>query len=93
MFQTKVVEKIKTHILCLITFLSENRAVYEIMWKYIVERGRPTITTWHTRIHVGYLRLNTHTHTHTHTHLGCVTLIAFPPQQWVHEPALVLRYT
>jgi hypothetical protein len=32
MFYTKVVDKIKTHILCSITFV-ENRAVYEIMWK------------------------------------------------------------
>jgi hypothetical protein len=32
MFRTKVVEKIKTHILCSI-FPPENRAVYEIMWK------------------------------------------------------------
>ena len=40
MFQTKVVEKIKTHILWSVTFFSENRAVYEIMWKNIVERGR-----------------------------------------------------
>ena len=30
MFQTKVVEKFKTHILCSVTFF-ENRAVYEIM--------------------------------------------------------------
>jgi hypothetical protein len=37
MFQTKVVEKIKTHILCSVTFFFENRAVYEIMWKNIVE--------------------------------------------------------
>jgi hypothetical protein len=37
MFQTKVVEKIKTHILSAITFFFvENRAVYEIMWKNIV---------------------------------------------------------
>jgi hypothetical protein len=34
MFQTKVLEKIKTHILCLIHF-SENRTVYEIMWKIV----------------------------------------------------------
>jgi len=31
MFQTKVVEKIKTYVLCLITF-SENHAIYET-WK------------------------------------------------------------
>jgi len=32
MFQTTVVEKIKTNILSP-TFFPENRAVYEIMWK------------------------------------------------------------
>jgi hypothetical protein len=42
MFQTKVVEKIKTHF-----FLIENRADYEIMWKNTVEWGRPQMTVWH----------------------------------------------
>ena len=38
MFQTKLVEKIKTHILCLVTFIfPENRTVCEILWKNIVE--------------------------------------------------------
>jgi hypothetical protein len=39
MFQTKVVEEIETHISCSITFFFsfENRAVYEIMYKSIVE--------------------------------------------------------
>jgi len=40
MFQTNVVEKIKTHFVSNFYF-SENRAVYEIMWKNMVERGRP----------------------------------------------------
>jgi len=31
--ETKVVEEIKTHILCSVTFSPENRVVYEIMWK------------------------------------------------------------
>jgi hypothetical protein len=44
MFQTKVVEKIKTHILCSITFFSEIRDVYEILWKNIVGPDRPQIT-------------------------------------------------
>ena len=45
MFQTKVVEKIKTQILFSVTFFFfENRAVYEIMWKNIVERGRSQMT-------------------------------------------------
>jgi hypothetical protein len=37
----KVVEKIKTHISCSVTFSSENRAVCEIMWKKIVQPDRP----------------------------------------------------
>jgi hypothetical protein len=43
MFQTKVVEKIKTHILFSVTF-PENRAVYEIMWKNMVQGNRPQMT-------------------------------------------------
>jgi hypothetical protein len=35
MFWIRVVEKIKTHILYSVTFLFENRAVYEIMWKNV----------------------------------------------------------
>jgi hypothetical protein len=50
MFHTKFVEKIKTHILCSITFFFENRAVYEIMWKNIVQRGRPQMAIWRMRI-------------------------------------------
>jgi hypothetical protein len=42
MFQTKVVEKIKTHILLSITFLFENRAVYEIIWKKYSKSGEAT---------------------------------------------------
>jgi hypothetical protein len=39
----KVVQKIKTHILCSITF-SEYRAVCEIMWKIMIEPDRPQMT-------------------------------------------------
>jgi len=39
MFQTKAAEKIKTHILSLITFF-ENIAISEILWNDTVERGR-----------------------------------------------------
>jgi hypothetical protein len=46
MFQTKVVEKIKTHILGSVTLFFENRAVYEKKWKNIVEWGRPQVTIW-----------------------------------------------
>ena len=50
MFQTNGVEEIKTHILCSIFFFFENRAVYEIMWENIVQRGRPQMTIWRTRV-------------------------------------------
>ena len=43
MFQTKVVEKIQTYILCSIT-VSENRAVYEIMWKNMVKLDTPRMS-------------------------------------------------
>jgi hypothetical protein len=50
MFQSEVVEKVKTHILCLITFL-KNCAIYE-MWKNIEEPERPHMTIWH--IHISH---------------------------------------
>ena len=47
MFQKNFVEKIKTLILCSVFFFFENLAVYKIMWKNNVERGRPQVTIWH----------------------------------------------
>jgi len=44
MFQTKVVQKIKTHILCSVTFFPENRAVREIMWGKYCTVGQATGT-------------------------------------------------
>jgi len=43
MFQTKVVDKIKTHILCSVTFFY-NSAFYEKMWKNISEPDRSHMT-------------------------------------------------
>jgi hypothetical protein len=85
MFQTKVVEKIKTHILCSVMLFSENRAVYEIMWKNMVERGRPQMTIW--RMHIACCITKA-----TNTHSQYVMLIAFPLQQWLHERTSMLRY-
>jgi len=68
MFRTKVVDKIKTHILFSVTFFFENRAVYKEMWISNVERGRPQMTIWHMRIACWLPKArNTHTHTHTQT--------------------------
>jgi hypothetical protein len=44
MFHTKIVEKIKTHFLPTNFFFFENRAVYEIMWKNVVEPERAHMT-------------------------------------------------
>jgi hypothetical protein len=57
MFWTKVVEEIKTQLLCSITFFAhENRAVYEIIWNKVVHPDRAQMTTlraWYlgTQIH------------------------------------------
>ena len=40
MFQTKAAEKIKKHILHSINYLPENSAVYQVMWKNMVEPDR-----------------------------------------------------
>jgi hypothetical protein len=61
MFQAEV-QKIKTHILCSVTF-SENRAVYEIMWESIVERGWPQMTIWRMRV-ACWISKATNTQTH-----------------------------
>jgi hypothetical protein len=37
---------------------SENLAIYEIMWKNMVEPDRPDMTI---RLHAGYISLQTHT--------------------------------
>jgi len=51
-FQTKVIEKIKTHILwSLYIFL--NHAVYEIMWKNTAEGDKAQMPIW--RLHVALL--------------------------------------
>ena len=43
MFQTKVAEKLKTHILFSITFFF-NPVVYEVMWKNTVKPDRPQMS-------------------------------------------------
>ena len=97
MFQIKVVEKIKTYILCSVTFFfSENRAVYEIMWR---KDSSQTGHKWrhnmaHTRWKLdkqGYTHAGvctcprawapTGTHAHAHTDTFIIR-IAFPLQKW-----------
>jgi len=69
-----------------IFFFFENCAVYEIMWKNIVEPGRPQMT-------IGPMRIACWIPKATNKHSQCVILIAFPLQQWLHEQASILLYT
>jgi len=91
MFQVKVVEEIKIHILCTVTFFRKS-CVKEVMWKNVVERGSTQITIWHDAcaLHAAKLRQE---YTYTHTHSEYVILIAFPLQQWLRERDSMLRYT
>ena len=53
--------------------------------KNVVERGRLQMATYRMRIPCWI-------HKATNTHSDCVTRIAFPLQQWLHEIASVLLY-
>jgi len=59
-------------------FVFENRAIYEIIWKYCVEPDRPRMTIWRMRIAFWIPKA-------TNTHTVCVILIALTLQQWFHE--------
>ena len=74
-----------THILRAMTF-SENRAVYEIMWKKFCTDGEATDNTRRTRS-ASWITKDTNTHSEY------VILIACPLQQWLLERASMLRYT
>ena len=70
MFQTEIIEKLEICMSWSIAFFCpfENHAVYEKMWKNIVERGRSQMTIWRMRIACWIPEAtNAHTHTHTHT--------------------------
>ena len=86
MFQTKILEELERQILLVRSIIfPENRAVYEIMWKNIVDRGRPRMTTW--RMHIARWIPKA-----TNTNSGCVILSALPLQQ-LHERASMLSST
>ena len=60
LFQTKVIKKIKTQILCSVTFF-ENRTVYEIIWKNRLKPERSQMKYGACAFHAEYLKLQTHT--------------------------------
>ena len=59
----------------------KNLDVSKIMWKNIVEWGRPQMTIWCMLIACWIPKA-------TNTHSGCVILNAFPLQLWLHEVPL-----
>jgi hypothetical protein len=61
-----------------------NHAVYETMWKNIVERGRPQMTMWCMRILYWVTKA-------TNAYSQYVILIAFPLQQWLQERSSMWR--
>ena len=68
------------------TFSSENRAVYEIMWKNIVQPDRPQTTIW--RMRYAYWIPKS-----TNTHSEYAIIIVFPLQRRLNERASMLRHT
>jgi len=71
MFQTKVAEKIKTRLCRIIFFFTKVVSLFEIMWKNIVEPGRPQMTIWPVRVRCWLPKA-------TNIHSQYVALIAFP---------------
>jgi hypothetical protein len=79
-------ENQNTHLMLNNFFFFESHAVYEILWKNIVELDRPQIIIWCMRI--AYLITKA-----TNTHSEHVILTVFSRQQWLHEHASVFCYT
>jgi hypothetical protein len=86
-FQTKVVEKIKAHILCSVTFSRKSCRLLDNGEKY----GRAGQATAGNTIR--RMRFACWITKATDTHSEYVILIAFPRQQRLRERALMLRYT
>jgi len=83
--ETNVAARIRTNILCSMSS-SESCALYEIMWKNIVQPDRSQMTIWRMRIACCMPMA-------TNTLSEYVTLIAFPRQKYLHECRSILRYT
>jgi hypothetical protein len=67
-------------------FFFQNRAVYEIMWKNVIQPSRPQMT-------IGRMRIACWIPKASNTHSCFVILVIFSLQQWLNYRALILRYT
>ena len=70
----------------LIIFLSELSAIYETTWKNMVESDRQQMAIRHMHFACWITKA-------TDRHPEYITLIAFPPQQCLHERASLLNFT
>ena len=86
MFQTNLIKKIKTLLFIPSNPFPENHVVCEINRKNILQPDRPQATIWRMFVACWITKA-------TNTHSDYVIPIAFPLQQWLHERALVLRYS
>jgi hypothetical protein len=87
MFQTKVVEKIKTHILYSVTFFRKSGRLWDNVEKYCTA-GQATDDSMIWRMHTAWWIPNC-----TNLHSEYVILVAFPLEQRLHKGASVLRHT
>jgi hypothetical protein len=85
MFQTKVVETIKTHILCSVTFIRKTCSLWDNVEKY----G----TAWQTDNILRLMCIACWVTKAINTHSEYVIHIAFPQTKWLHESASVLCHT
>jgi hypothetical protein len=72
-------ENQNTHLMFNFFFFFKNRAVYEIMWKYMKEPDRPQMTIWRMRIACCIRKV-------TNLHSYYVILLVFH-NKWLHERA------
>jgi len=79
MFRTKVVEKIKTHILCLVTFFRKSCRLWDNLGKYC-RAGQATDNNIIWRMRIGCWITKA-----TNTQLDYVIRIALPLQQLLQE--------
>ena len=87
MFQTKVADKVKAHILYSMAFFFENRAFYEITWTNMVQPERSQVII--RRMSIAFCITKA---TDTHSEY-VIILISFPLQQWLQDCATIVRYT
>jgi hypothetical protein len=81
----KVVGKLETHVLRPI-YIFLKRALYEILWKNIVDPVRPQTTIWRMRIAFWIPKA-------INTEAEYVIIISIPIQQRLQERNSSLRYT